>query len=131
MACKTFNCDAAPPAQFPGQGGLIKYSTASSTIHQAPFAKGKSGYPHQFYNSQNLPLGRSCDASAKAGELFEFPVFSDGHLYKWDVKRTDPDGEADPGPARVLYTTVSKDFCGVIAHNGPGNTGDFHVCGIA
>jgi hypothetical protein len=114
---------------YPNQGGLIKYSTAESTLHQAPLAPGLSGYPHFFTNGGDLPLGRNCDAAAKANELFEFPVFGDGHLYNWNTKRNDRDGE-NPGPARVLYTKFSKDFCGVIAHNGPGNIGDFHICGV-
>ncbi|KAI7226587.1 hypothetical protein KC330_g8759 [Hortaea werneckii] len=122
----SFNCDAAPPAQFPGQGGIISYSTASSTIHQAPLGRGRSGYPHEFTNKQNLPLGRNCDAAAKNGGLFEFPVFSDGHLYDWTSARP----KDNPGPARVLFTTPSKDFCGVIAHDGPGNTEPFHICGV-
>lgn len=63
------------------------------------------------------------EANGALKELQEAPVFSDKHVYNFDSKPKD-----DPGPARVVYTTVNRDFCAIISHTEPNNGGDFALC---
>ncbi len=80
-----------------------------------------SGYPHEFSNNKGdvikWPNGK-CEGS----RVLEFPIFEDGHKYPYDEKP-----KARPGPARIIYSTPSKDFCGIIAHE-KGSEGPLRLC---
>ncbi|KAI9793194.1 MAG: hypothetical protein M1816_000615 [Peltula sp. TS41687] len=108
-------------------GGNIKISSnkAEGNVHAAPLnEKTASGYPHHFQNNKGDIIkfpNKACNA--KGVKLLEYPVFADGHLYPSGMKP-----KADPGPARAIYTTPHKDFCGVIAHTEKDNKGPFKLC---
>ncbi|CCX17131.1 Similar to Ribonuclease alpha-sarcin; acc. no. P00655 [Pyronema omphalodes CBS 100304] len=101
----------------------ISRNKAEGNMHAAPLSDGKTktSYPHEFKNIGNaikFPSGK-----CKGVKLLEFPVFADGHLYPYDVKP-----KADPGPARVIFTYPSKDFCGIVSHTLPNNGGPLALC---
>jgi hypothetical protein len=88
---------------------------------------GLSGYPHEFENTQGFPWDFNKWQCGNYEPLLEMPVFPDGHLYRWNVKRDAPNGEA-PGPARAIYTATGViQFCGLIAHT-TGSQGYFDKC---
>lgn len=121
-----------------------------SNLHSAPLSDGHTGssYPHWFTNGYDkrgdgslksglkgplITFGNGeCDKAPnhsshgsghKDHYLLEFPVFEDGHEYKYDSKKP----KEDPGPARAIYTYPNKDFCGIVAHTD-GNQGDLVLC---
>ncbi|KAF8972227.1 Ribonuclease/ribotoxin, partial [Flammula alnicola] len=91
----------------------------------APLTDGgtRSGYPHQFTNVGGIVWpNKRCNHLAPGHILLEFPVFEDGHLYCAECKP-----KPDPGPARAIFTSPRKDFCGVVAHTH-GNEGPLVLC---
>ncbi|OJD38023.1 ribotoxin [Diplodia corticola] len=110
----------------------INSDKAERAMHAAPVGnppdklpQTKSGYPHQFHNAKGLKWANS-HCNDKNAKLLEFPVFADGHLFQYDEKKN-PSDASWVGPARVIYTMPSKDYCGVMAHT-TGNKGDFELC---
>ncbi|BCR90236.1 major allergen and cytotoxin AspF1 [Aspergillus chevalieri] len=127
-----------------------KQTSAESNLHHAPLSDGKTGssYPHWFTNGYDKkgdgslkeglknplvkfgngecdkPPSHSSNGSGKGDHyLLEFPVFPDGHEYKYNSKKP----KEDPGPARAIYTYPNKVFCGIVAHT-QGNKGDLVLC---
>lgn len=86
-----------------------------------PLDKGKSGYPHQYHNRDELFRTRT-NSSTK--EYYEYPVQQSGSGYNFNSKPKD-----DPGPYRGI-TNQNKTYKGTICHDGDEknpNTGFFHL----
>ncbi|KAL2219486.1 alpha sarcin precursor [Thermoascus aurantiacus ATCC 26904] len=130
-----------------GKTLVFSQSKAERNAHQAPLSDGKtgSGYPHWFKNGYDgngkltnglkeplIKFGKgACDRPPKHSKngdakddhyLLEFPIYSDGHLYKYDKRPKER-----PPVARVIYTYPHKDFCGIVSHTH-GNTGPLVPC---
>ncbi|WFD24805.1 hypothetical protein MEQU1_003510 [Malassezia equina] len=63
-------------------------------VQNAPDENRHSGYPHRFYDYENLPMSSACDG---ASMMLELPVFADGHAY-------DLENGEDPGAVRAIYS---------------------------
>jgi len=63
----------------------------------------RTGYPKKFGNREGIAFASACTGKT----LLEFPVYTDGHLWK---KRE------DPLIARVIFTDPGKVLCGIIGH---------------
>ena len=100
-------------------GGTVKLSNIKNNLSAAPVAEGKSGYPHAFQNLQKFPMDERCHNKI----LLEMPIFPNGKNYNFNSKPKE-----DPGPIRAIFSNPGKLLCNVIAHIGPGNTGDFEEC---
>lgn len=99
---------------------------AEAAYHSIGFNTLRSGYPHVFDNTKPGPKpGTKVQAYAFdnnelsavcAGQtLWEYPVLASGTNYNPNIRVNQG---ADPGPMRVLYSQPSKDFCGIIGHEG-------------
>jgi rRNA endonuclease len=111
---------------FPGGSFQIDLARAEGNIHAAPLGvkTTASGYPHEYTNRDGMRWTNGHCNNLKTGTiLLEYPVFADGHQYGHDQGHPKP----DPGAARAIYTSPSKDFCGVISHTA-GNAGNFALC---
>ena len=110
----------------------ISLSAAESASHHAQLNLGAgttaTSYPHEFqtFNDAVKFANPKCNRDGKGKRqqtLLEFPVFPDGHQYPFNSKP-----RANPGNARVIFTSPSKDFCGVISHTEKDNKGRFAWC---
>lgn len=80
-----------------------------------PTKSGKSSYPHQFFNKEELPCLPTPSLSRESSTegYYEYPVFANGHNYDYDSKKPrDP-----PGHLRAV-TNQNKRLKAVLAHEG-------------
>lgn len=99
-----------------GNGGTIDVTQIMSQVQNAPDENRDSGYPHRFYDYENLPMSSACDG---ASMMLELPVFADGHAY-------DLENGEDPGAVRAIYSIDDNSLCAIVAHDT--NDSNFHLC---
>ncbi|OCL05609.1 hypothetical protein AOQ84DRAFT_413204 [Glonium stellatum] len=92
--------------------------------------KAKSGYPHEYYGPKETPRERTTSTASSVDSttnLYEYPVQQSGTGYNFDSKPKD-----DPGPFRAI-ANQNKKYKGTICHDGDKDTrnpnaGSFHLC---
>lgn len=80
----------------------------------------RQGYPHQFRTQEFAWADPRCTAGQPNGELFEYPIFTDGLF---------DEASRAVGNERIFFYWVGADavFCGLGTHEGaPGNS--FNLC---
>ncbi|KAK2875607.1 hypothetical protein FQN49_001567 [Arthroderma sp. PD_2] len=106
-----------------GHEQKLSVENVQRQLGAAPIDTGKSGYPHDFENFQNIKFPKGC----RNERLREYPVFqAEGARYNFDSRPKD-----NPGPFRVIATAETRLYCGVISHDGENdnpNAGNFHLC---
>ncbi|GES60498.1 hypothetical protein ATEIFO6365_0002100900 [Aspergillus terreus] len=103
--------------------GKVPQDKAIGYFREAKTKAGKSGYPKEFSNKENLKFQKGC--RGKKVKLWELPVLDGGRRYAYDK----PKQEAPPGPMRVYYTEDLK-FCGIGTKSNPDNSGPVHLCKV-
>ncbi|KAI7184670.1 hypothetical protein KC363_g7603 [Hortaea werneckii] len=102
-----------------------------------PWEDGKSGYPHEFHNNEEIIWGvDSCD-NLEGATLYEYPLYDDNKsISQKDIKRNAWNYNR-PSPYRVTYRNKNGGIliCGVMAHEkqiwlnkGWAGYGDFYKC---
>ncbi|KAI9753907.1 MAG: hypothetical protein M1815_005951 [Lichina confinis] len=132
-------------------GRTVRYSQydAEADSHFALLAdkKTKSAYPHWFtngyrgdgkeYRKEHITFDVSwCNMETKHTDggmgpddryLLEFPIRPLDETPRKPPYNFDSKPKDDPGPARVIYTSPHKHFCGIISHT-KGNEGELVLC---
>ncbi|KAI7370042.1 hypothetical protein KC354_g1523 [Hortaea werneckii] len=110
------------------------------TSGEEEWESGKSGYPHEFENKEELVWGKPACDNLRNYTLYEYPLYDDNKtIYKKDKKRKAKTDRNRPTPYRATYRNHQGGIllCGVMAHetqewdnveNGFVGHGRFHVC---